>query len=71
MSLHTVPILVLLVAPVVQPLMWNREDHKFFVAVCGTNVQTGSVGSFIPVAKSMNLDVGYIGADQLSVDLEV
>jgi hypothetical protein len=28
------------------------------VAVCGAHVQTGSIGSFIAVAESMNLDVG-------------
>jgi hypothetical protein len=33
-------------------------------------VGAGSIGSFIAVAESMDLDVGSTGADNLSIDLD-
>jgi len=72
MWLHKVPILVLLVASEVQPLMWNTEVHKMSSS-CGqwSLYRDKPLCSLTAITEPMDLDVGSIGAYKLPVDLDL
>ena len=48
----------------------EHSSRCFVIAVCRTDLQTGSINLFTAVTKSMNLDISRIKANNLPVDSE-